>query len=136
MEKIEIKNQKSILDVSEAYLSDSRFTQACLERLYFEDVTLAGSKITNANLSDLEIEGAQLGGAFIHNIGMPPKGHPMYDPVAKQRPLKFENCDLSGSVIQDCNLSGVELRQCTLSGMSIDGILIEDLIAIFKKNNV
>jgi uncharacterized protein YjbI with pentapeptide repeats len=134
MEKIEIKNRKSILEVSDAYLSDSRFTQACMERLYFQDVTLAGSKITDANLSDLEIEGAQLGGAFIHNIGMPPQGHPMYNPDARQRPIKFENCDLSGSEIHDCNLTGLNLSQCILTGMKIDGILVEDLIMMYKKN--
>jgi uncharacterized protein YjbI with pentapeptide repeats len=54
------------------------------------DIAATNVKISDANLSDLEIEGAQLGGAYIHNIGMPPKGHPFYDENAKQRPLKFE----------------------------------------------
>src|SRR5580704_13817966 len=97
MEKIEIKEESKVIVANRAMLNNSQF----------QDVAMTNLKITDANLSDLEIEGAQLGGAYIHNIGMPPKGHPMYDPEAKQRPLKFENCDLNNSNITDCNLSGV-----------------------------
>ncbi|MDB4920125.1 pentapeptide repeat-containing protein [Mucilaginibacter sp.] len=93
-----------------------------------EDVSATGVKIMDANLSDLEIEGAQLGGAYIHNIGMPPEGHPAYDPAAKQRPLKFENCDLNGSNIINCDLSNVNITECNLTGMKINGILVEDLL--------
>jgi uncharacterized protein YjbI with pentapeptide repeats len=91
-------------------------------------------KIEDANLSDLEIEGAQLGGAYIHNIGMPPKGHPMYDPEAKQRPLRFENCDLNNSTITNCNLSGVSISDCKLYGVTINGILVEDLLEHYRKS--
>ncbi len=106
---------------------------------------MKNTKITNANLSDLEIEGAQLGGAFIHNIGMPPKGHPLYDAAAKQRPPRFEdcylagtsitNCNLSGVVINDCNLSGVVIDDCNVTGMKINGILMEDLLQVYKNAN-
>jgi len=60
--------------------------RAMIDGSYFEDISAKDVKITNANLSDLEIEGAQLGGAYIHNIGMPPKGHPLYNSATKQRP--------------------------------------------------
>jgi uncharacterized protein YjbI with pentapeptide repeats len=66
MEKIEINEDRKILLVTRATLNDSRF----------QDVAMMNVKITDANLSNLEIEGVQMGGAYIHNIGMPPKGHP------------------------------------------------------------
>ena len=91
-------------------------------------MAMANVRIVNANLSDLEIEGAQLGGAYIHNIGMPPRDHPLYDPEARQRPLHFEDCDLHGSTITNCDLSGVELTDCNIKGLKINGILIEELI--------
>ncbi|HTD39170.1 MAG TPA: pentapeptide repeat-containing protein [Mucilaginibacter sp.] len=118
MEKIEIKEDCKIIIANKAMLDNSDFF----------DVAMTNVKIANANLSDLEIEGAQLGGAFIHNIGMPPKDHPMYDPEARQRPLRFEDCDLHGSTFNNCNLSGVELTDCNIKGMKINGILIESLI--------
>ena len=121
-EVIQISETKKTLKVKRAMIDDS----------YFDDISAKNIKIVNANLSDLEIEGAQLGGAFIHNIGMPPKGHPFYDPEAKQRPLKFENCELSGSSITNCNLSGMSIADCNLSGMTINGILVEDMLKAYK----
>ena len=112
------------------------------------DVDGSRMKISNANLTELEIEGAQLGGAYIHNIGMPPKDHPMYVAGSQMRPLRFEDCALTGSqwtdcnmsevVIDDCtlrgasitncNLSGVELKDCNIQGMTINGVSVEELL--------
>ncbi len=123
MKKIKINEDCKILLVTRAMLNDSRF----------QDVAMMNVKITDANLSDLEIEGAQLGGAYIHNIGMPPKGHPMYDANARQRPLRFEDCDLHDSTITNCDLSGVVLNDCNISGMIINGIPIDWLLNEYKK---
>ena|SRR5579863_3229642 len=123
MEKIEIREDYKVIEARKAMLNGSSF----------HDVAMMDVKIEDANLSDLEIEGAQLGGAYIHNIGMPPKGHPMYDPDAKQRPLRFENCDLNNSTITNCNLSGVSISNCNLTGMKIDGIPVEDLLRNYRK---
>lgn len=110
-----------------------RVKRAMIDGSHFEDVSAKNIKITDANLNDLEIEGAQLGGAYIHNIGMPPKGHPFYDPDIKQRPLKFEDCDLHGSTITDCNLAEVSIDNCNLKGMTINGILVEELLKRYQK---
>ena len=77
--------------------------------------------------------GGLLGGAFFHNIGMPPKGHQFYDPNARQRPLKFDDCDLNGSIITNCNLSDVSIDHCNLKGMKINGILVEALLQNYQK---
>jgi uncharacterized protein YjbI with pentapeptide repeats len=107
--------------------------RAMIDGSYFEDISAKNIKIADANLSDLEIENAQLGGAYFHNIGMPPKGHPLYDPSANQKPLKFENCALIGSTISNCNLSGVNIDKCELKGMRINGILVEELLNAYHK---
>jgi uncharacterized protein YjbI with pentapeptide repeats len=111
-------------------------TRPCIDNSDFNDIRAIGLKISNANLSDVEIDGAQLGGAYIHNIGMPPQGHPAYDSDAKQRPLKFEDCDLNNSAIANCNLSGVTIDDCNISGMKINGILVEDLLISTKNNKL
>lgn len=123
MDKIEITEDCKIIIANRAMLNDSNF----------HDVAMMNVKIVDANLSDLEIEGAQLGGAYIHNIGMPPKGHPMYDHKAKHRPLRLEDCDLNNSSITNCNLSGVSISDCNLSGMTINGILVENLLENYRK---
>jgi uncharacterized protein YjbI with pentapeptide repeats len=118
MNTIEIKEDCKVIVAKNAMLNNSGFF----------DVAMANVKIVNANLSDLEIEGAQLGGAYIHNVGVPPKDHPMYDPDTQQRPLRFEDCDLHDSTIINCDLSGIELTNCNIKGLKINGILIEELI--------
>lgn len=123
MEKIEIKEDCKVIEARNAMLNGS----------YFNDVAMTGVKIINANLSDLEIEGAQIGGAYIHNIGGPPAGHPMYDPDFQQRPVRFEDCDLNNSTIINCNLRGVLISNCKLTGMTINGIPVEDLLRNYKK---
>ena len=130
---IKINGTKKQIEVSDACIDASKFVCVSLNNTVFEDVAFRNVKITNANMSDLEIEGAQLGGAYIHNIGMPPKGHPFYDANAKQRPLKFEDCELTGTTISNCNLQNVEITDCDLAGMKINGILVEDLLTTYKK---
>jgi len=123
METIKIKEAVKVLEVTRAMLDGSTFN----------DVAMKSVKITNANLSDLEIEGAQLGGAFIHNVGMPPAGHPLYDATAKQRALRFEDCYLANTTITNCNLSGIVIDDCNVTGMKINGILLEDLLDAYNK---
>jgi len=125
MEKeiIQITNSVRVINVKKACIDDS----------YFEDISAKRIKIVDANLSDLEIEGAQMGGAYIHNIGMPPTGHPLYNPDARQKPIRFDNCDFNKSIINNCNLSGVAITDCNIKGMKINGILIEDLFRDTRK---
>lgn len=129
MDFIKIIESKHQLVVKNSCLDHSTFSCASLKRMNLVDVTLAGSKILDANLSGIEVDGAQLGGAYFRNIGVPPKGHPLYEPEAKQQPVKFENCDFGSSSFINCNLAGVELNNCNTKGMKINGILIEDLLA-------
>ena len=133
MEQIVISNASKRLDVKNSCIDESSFVCGKLTRLYFEDVDMTGTKITNANLSDLEIENAQLGGAHFHNIGMPPQGHPFHKPGVKQRPMKFDDCNLENTKINNCNLSGVELKDCKIDGMKINGIPVEDLLKAYRK---
>lgn len=133
MELVEIINTKKQLNVYEAMLEHSTIRVACINHMVMNDVSATNVKISDANLSDLELSYAQLGGAYIHDIGLPPEGHPHYEPNAKQRPLKFENCFLEGSTITNCNLTDVKISDCDLTGMTINGILVEDLLKAYSK---
>jgi|ERR1700754_1060476 len=130
---ITITESKKTLDVKRAILDGSIFEQMMMNNARFKDVSITGLSITDANMSDLEIEGAQLGGAYIHNIGMPPEGHPAYDAAAKQRPLRFENCDLQGSTISNCNLSNIAINDCNVTGLTINGIPVEELLKVYEQ---
>lgn len=133
MEKVQVNNTNKQIEAEKAMLANSSFRDVCMDGSNFWNVSLQKIKISNANISDLEIEGAQLGGAFIHNIGMPPKDHPMYDPNAKMRPVRFEHCELAGSSFQDCDLSGVAFTKCNFKGATIDGVSVEELLKAYGK---
>jgi len=122
-----MENNAGIIEISQD-VKILRVKQAMLDNSTFQDISAKSVKITDANLSDLEIEGAQIGGAFIHNIGMPPKGHPMYQPAARQRPVRFENCDLSNSTVTNCNLENLVIDDCNVKGLKINGVLLDDLL--------
>jgi len=123
-ELIQISETKKVLKVKRAMIDGSSF----------DDISAKNMKIVNANLSDLEIEGAQIGGAFIHNIGMPPKGHPFYDPDARQRPIRFDNCDLRNSTFTNCDVENLIIDDCNVKGAKINGILLEDLLKTYSKH--
>lgn len=126
-------NNRNIIEIFQD-VKVLKVRQAKIDGSALDDISAKCLKITNADLSDLEIEGAQLGGAYIHNIGMPPIGHPMYNARIRQRPIRFENCYFGGSAITNCNLENIEISDCNLKGMKIDGILVEDLLRIYRQD--
>lgn len=134
METIQITDTSKQLEVKNACVDGSSFVNVSLAGTNFSDINMSGVKISNANMSYLEIEGAQLGGAYIHNIGMPPEGHPTYKPGAKMNTLKFENCNFTGSEITNCNLAGIHISDCNVKGMRINGYLLDDLMREYEKH--
>lgn len=108
-------------------LRNCQFHNVNLSKADFNDVNLSIAKFHNINLSYVKISAAQMGGAKFKHIGLP-RGS-----KGKQRPLKFEECDLNGTVISKCDLSNVKIRHCNVEGMTIDGILVTDLMASYKQ---
>lgn len=132
-DQLSIVNTKKVLDVKHADLDGSQFETVKMCHAQFKQVWMASLKIVDANLSDLEIDGAQIGGAYIHHIGMPRKGNPAYVENAKQRPVRFEDCELEGSTITNCDLKHVAFNNCDMEGATINGILITDLLDNYHK---
>jgi uncharacterized protein YjbI with pentapeptide repeats len=121
---MKIKDVKDKLFIDNANLSGSKIHMVNLADTIFDDINMSKVKFTNICFSDMEICGAQMGGAYFHCIGLPPetKGN------RKQRPLKFENCDLNRSSIKNCDLSKVNISKCNISGLKINGVLVEKLL--------
>jgi hypothetical protein len=135
-QKLEVTNSRFSHSFFDNCLAEGvKFHNVAMPRLSFTDANLSGGKIEDANLSDLEIDGAQLGGAYIHHIGLPPKGHPAYVEGAEQRPLRFEDCDLHGSTINNSDLKGLAITGCAIQGMTINGISVEAMLAAYREKH-
>ena len=108
----------------------------------FQDLNMAGARFTNINLSqarfhdinfsDVQFTAAQIGGTLFKHIGPPPDKD---GKQARQRPVTFEEAMLCDSVFRKVDLSNVKIIDCDLAGMTINGILVTDLLNEWKKRN-
>ena len=108
-------------------LEGVRFQNANLGHAKFQDVNLAGATFHDINFSDMVFSMAQLGGTVFKQLGLPPGS------AAKQRGITFEHADMNDSVFSDCNLQNVRIEKCKTAGMTIDGVLVSDLLVAYAK---
>lgn len=112
--------------------SGSKFHDVNLSGSDFNDVNLSGTKFHNINLSDIQVSAVQIGGATFKHIGPPPDKD---GKQARQRPVTFEEAMLCDSIFRKVDMSNVKITDCDLTGMTIDGILVTDLLKEWKKRN-
>ena len=113
-------------------MTGTTFTNVRLFQSKFQDINFSESRFHNINFSDVQFTGAQIGGTLFKHIGPP---HDKDGKVPRQRPVTFEEMMLTDSVFRKVDLSGVKIVDCDMTGMTIDGILVSDLIAAHKKLN-
>lgn len=113
-----------------AKLTGSRFEDVCLGDAEFDDVSLVRATFHNVNLSDIRVTAAQMGGATFKHVGPPPDKN---GKQARQRPVTFEEMMLCDSTFRKVDLSNVTIVDCNTEGMRIDGILVADMVAAYKR---
>jgi uncharacterized protein YjbI with pentapeptide repeats len=112
-----------------ADLGGSVFTDVNLAGSAFENVNLSKVRMHDINLSDLDLSAAQIGGARFRHIGLPPDKE---GKQGRQRAVTFEEATLCDSTFRKVDLSNVKIIECDVRGMTIDGVLVTDLIAAYK----
>ena len=111
-------------------MTGTTFTNIRLFQAKFEDVNLSESRFHNINFSDVQFTAAQIGGTLFKHIGPPPDKD---GKQARQRPVTFEEMMLCDSLFRKVDLSGVKIVDCDMTGMTIDGILVKDLLDAHKR---
>jgi hypothetical protein len=101
------------------------FTNINLGGAKFEDINLGKAEFHNINFSDGVFAGANIGGALFKHLGTMPDKDGNQE---RQRPVTFEEAMLCDSTFLRVDLSGVKIVECDLTGMTIDGILVTDLL--------
>jgi len=115
-----------------ANISGSKFHDVNLSGSDFDDVNLSKTRFHNINLSDIQVSAVQIGGATFKHVGPPPD---KASKQARQRSVTFEEAMLCDSTFRKVNMSNVKIIDCDLTGMTIDGILVTDLLKEWKKRN-
>lgn len=105
------------------------FQNANLGHAKFQDINLGGATFNDINFSDVVFSMAQLGGTVFKQLGLPP-GSP-----EKQCGITFEEDDMNDSVFSDCNLQNARIEKCNTTGMTIDGVLVSELLAFYAERN-
>lgn len=113
-----------------ADISGSRFHDVNLSGAEFDDVNLSNATFHNINLSDISITAAQIGGARFRHIGPPPDKHGKQE---RQRPVTFEEMALCDSIFRRVDLSNISIVECNTSGMTINGIMLTDMMAAYEQ---
>lgn len=112
-----------------ANLAGSVFNDVNLAGATFENVNLSMTRMHNINLSDVDVSAANLGGAHFKHTGPAPDKD---GKQARQKAVTFEEAMLCDSTFRKVDLTNVKLVECNLEGMTIDGVLVTDLIAAYK----
>jgi uncharacterized protein YjbI with pentapeptide repeats len=75
----------------------------------FTDVNLAGAAFNDVELTEATIVNACLGEA------------------------RIEDANLSGLQVEQVNLTRAAITECTMPGMTIDGVLVTDLVTAYRR---
>ena len=115
-----------------ADISGSGFHDVNLSGADFDDVNLSQARFHNINLSDIQVSAVQIGGATFKHVGPPPDKD---GNQARQRPVTFEEAMLCDSTFRKVDMSNVRLIDCDIRGMTIDGVLVTDLLKEYQRRN-
>ena len=113
-------------------IAGSEFEDLNMAGTQFTNINLSGSRFHDINFSDVHFTAAQIGGTTFKHIGLPPDKD---GKQGRQRPVTFEQGMLCDSVFRKMDLTNVKITDCDVTGMTIDGILVTDLLKEWKKRN-
>jgi uncharacterized protein YjbI with pentapeptide repeats len=96
------------LELADQDLTGSVMTRVTLSQSRIHVAKMIGMKIEDVNMSSTEIENADLSG------------------------MTFRDVTFEGSAVRNANLRGVRIANADLTGMTINGILVSDLLALWE----
>lgn len=124
------------VDIYDVNMKAAKFTNINLQKSLYQNSNLTEARFTNlnmsksvlgdSNLNEIEISHVSLADAYIHdnNLGF----------QENKKPLIIERCELTNSRIIDSNLQNVSICNCNTEGMTIDGVLVSELMEVYRLN--
>ena len=117
------------LKVIDQNIAGSEFNDVNMAHSVFENINMSHSIYHDINFSDVMFTAAQIGGTTFKHIGPPPDKE---GKQIRQRPVLFEECMLCDSTIRRSDLQNVKIESCNMDGMTIDGVLVSDLLSLWR----
>ena len=113
-------------------IAESEFEDLNMAGAQFTNINLSGAQFHDINFSDVHFTAAQIGGTTFKHIGPMPDKEGKQD---RQRPVTFEEGMLCDSVFLRMDMTNVKMIDCDVAGMTIDGILVTELLEEWQKRN-
>jgi uncharacterized protein YjbI with pentapeptide repeats len=113
---MQIKGVSEPIDAREADLGKSSFVGVMLKEAQFEG--LQSVRFDYVNMSDASFCRMNL-------------SRSVFD---VQPGVWFDNVNLAGSAIQNANLAGLSITNCNIAGLCVDGMLVSELVAAYRKS--
>ena len=120
------------ISINHDNIAGSEFEDLNMAGAQFTNINLSGSQFHDINFSDVLFTAALIGGTTFKHIGPMPDKDGKQD---RQRPVTFEEGMLCDSVFRRMDMTNVKIIDCDISGMTIDGILVTELLKGWKKLN-
>lgn len=122
------ENKPRKLKVENINIAGSELRHINMSKTVFEDIDFSGAKFFNINLRDAEIGAVDFGGASFScmNTG---EDRP-------RKPVVFNSVELDDCTIQNSFFRGTKIKNCDLTGMTIDGILVMDMVKAYRIANL
>lgn len=143
-----IMDSKNGLELQD--LRNEEIHMVCFKESDFHGIDMRSTNIAHTNFvnsrwehiyfSNVHVNFIQMGGTVFENI-IRPEGEgsrlseePGTDGWINLEPVVFKSSDLSTATFEKCNLSNVEIKDCNIKGLSIDGVLVTDLLEHYKRS--
>jgi uncharacterized protein YjbI with pentapeptide repeats len=118
------------LSIKHDNIAGSEFEDLNLAGAQFTDINLSGARFHDINFSDVHFSSALIGGTTFKHIGPMPD---QYGNQERQRPVTFEEGMLCDSLFLKMDLTNVKIIDCDIAGMTIDGVLVTEMMEGWKK---
>ena len=112
-------------EVENKDITGSQFRHVNMSGAVFDDVNLSGARFFDVNLRNAEIGAVDFGGASFScmNTG---ECYP-------KQPAVFKNLELDDCTFEKCYFRNTKIVNCDLTGMTIDGVLVTDMVKAHEK---
>jgi uncharacterized protein YjbI with pentapeptide repeats len=74
--------------------------------------------VTNADVSGSRFDDVNMSGWTLHDVNM--------------SGMRVDEANLAGLHVSNANLAGAQITDCRLEGMTINGVLVTDLLAAYE----
>ncbi len=125
-------------DIRDMSIAGSHFYQTDISGSTFENIDMSSTRYTGVNMTGVSLNEIDLSHIIVTNARM---GGVRFQRIirktrdGKEKSLKFDDCEMTGSTMSECNLKDVKLVDCDVTGMKINGIPLQDMLDAYDKKD-